>query len=137
MANRCKTDHARCILTATLIAVMSIGWATAPPAQAGDLKDLDTSLKLIPQDAAFYTSTLRLGEQIEAVGESRAWAKLIESPAIQMGLMVYAMQAGDPQSPAGQFKAALENPEIRPLLDLGFTVLVRKGVQIIAATGGI
>ena len=55
----------------------------AAPARAADPNDAQTSLKLIPADAAFYSTMLRNREQYEAVANSRAWAKLWSLPAVQ------------------------------------------------------
>ena len=43
----------------------------------------NTSLKLIPADAAFYMSLLRNGEQIDALVNSKAFAKLMEIPTFK------------------------------------------------------
>ncbi len=57
----------------------------AAPARSAEPNDLQTSLKLIPADAAFYSAMLRNKEQYEAVANSRAWAKLWSLPAVQQG----------------------------------------------------
>jgi len=88
------------------------------PAAAGDLGRLDCSLKLIPADAAFYSAMLRNREQLDAVVNSRAWAKLKNMAVVQMGLGLYNLQAADPETPAGKLHAALEDPEVKKLLAL-------------------
>lgn len=88
------------------------------PAVAGDLAQLDSSLKLIPADAAFYGAMLRNREQCEAVVNSRAWAKLKNMAVVQMGLGLYNLQAADPESPVGRLHAALDDPEVKKLLAL-------------------
>jgi hypothetical protein len=85
---------------------------------AGELEKLDTAMKLAPADAAFFLSLLRNREQILAIANSRAWAKIRQMPVVQMGLSLYAMQASVPDSPAAKFDAALHNPEVRKILDL-------------------
>ncbi len=118
MANRITRCGTGWILTAAIITTTAIGWPTAPRALAADPDALDSSLKLIPANAAFYSSMLRNRQQIEAIANSRAWAKLKAMPFVQMGLVMYQMQAMNPEGPVGQFQAALENPEVRPLIDL-------------------
>ena len=93
-----------------------VGWPSPPP--AGELDKLDTSLKLIPEDAAFYSSMLRNREQFEAVRNSNAWAKIQAMPVVQMGLAMYQMQLANPGSGPAKIQAALENPEIRKIIDL-------------------
>jgi len=104
-------------LWALALALAAAPCLAAPPA-AGNLDKLDTSLKLIPSDAAFYASMLRIREQASAVRHSRAWAKLRELPVVQMGLSLYSMQASTPDSIAARIDATLQNPEFRKILEL-------------------
>jgi hypothetical protein len=93
------------------VALLALVAMAARPAVAGDLAKLDTSLKLIPADAAFYTSMLRNREQIEAIKKSKAWAKVVDMPVVQWALSMYNAQAQTPGSAPAQFEAALANPE--------------------------
>ena len=77
------------------------GW---PGGGATELDKLDTSLKLIPEDAAFYSSMLRNREQFEAIRNSNAWAKVREMPVVQMGLSLYQAQLGTPSSGPAKFR---------------------------------
>ena len=95
-----------------------IGRAAPRPAAADDLAKLDTSLKLIPADAAFYSSMLRNREQFEAIKNSKAWAKIVELPVVQFGLAMYNMQVQSPDSIPAQMHAALEDSENRDTVDL-------------------
>jgi len=58
----------------------------------------ETSLRFVPADAAFYGTALRNREQFDALVNSRAAAKLMEIPAVQMGIqglqMLFAPGAG-------------------------------------------
>ncbi len=105
-------------LLALTIALAATGCLVAPPMRAGELDKLDTSLKLIPADAAFYSSMLRNREQFDAVAGSNAWAKIKEMPAVQQALSMYSMQSGVPGSGPAQVEAALHNPEVRKIIDL-------------------
>jgi hypothetical protein len=107
------------LLSAAVVALLALGWTAATPAAAADLDKIDASLKLIPDNAAFYASTLRLGEQIQAVKNSRAWAKLMAMPIVKQGLTAFDQEAANPQSVPGQIKAALDNPDVKKLLALG------------------
>ncbi len=107
------------VLTITVVTILSAGLpATQPATAAAPLGALDISLKLVPEDAAFYCTLLRNREQIEAIAGSRAWSKLKNMPVVQMGLAMYHIQAANPQGPAGRFKAAMENPEIQEIVGL-------------------
>ncbi len=106
-------------LIITVVTVLVVGLPAMQPATAAaPLDTLDISLKLVPADAAFYCTLLRNREQIEAIAGSRAWSKLKNMPVVQMGLAMYHIQAANPQGPAGQFKAAMENPEIQEIVGL-------------------
>jgi hypothetical protein len=121
-------------LTIALATALSAAWLTAgpaaaekaakpkkkpkAPASAGTLEKLDTSLRLVPANAAFYSSMLRNREQVEAVLKSRAWARLMEMPAVQMGLAMLKAQSEEPGSPVAQAQAFLANPQFRQSIDL-------------------
>lgn len=103
-----------------LVAVWA-GWVSAMvlgagSLRAGALEDLDVSLKWIPADAAFYGAMLRNREQIEIIGKSKAWAKLMELPAVQEGFRKFEEAAGDPDHPASKVQAGLNNPAVQDLL---------------------
>ena len=75
------------------------------------------SLKLVPADASFYSSSLRMKEQLDIVLKSNAWAKLVSLPAVQQGLqMMHAQMQSNPQ--AGMAMGMLEQPENKQLLKL-------------------
>lgn len=75
------------------------------------------SLKWIPADAAFYSSSLRMKEQLDILLKSKAWAKLKSLPAVQQGLQMMQMQMqANPQAAAAL--QMLEQPENKQLLAL-------------------
>jgi len=77
-----------------------------------------TAASIVPADAAFFGTNLRLREQYDLVVGSKAWKKLTSVPAIQMAWGLYQLQAADPQSPPGQVEAFIDAPENRPLMEL-------------------
>ena len=105
-------------LSVLAVALTAAGWLAGPVAAAGELDKLDTSLKLIPEDAAFYSSMLRNREQFEAIRNSNAWAKVWEMPVVQMGVSLYQAQLGTPGSGPAKLQAAWKNPEVRKIVDL-------------------
>lgn len=62
-----------------VLAVLSL----APPAQAAESVLETSSLKYVPEDASFYWSRMRMREQVEAVINSRAVAKILEIDVIK------------------------------------------------------
>jgi hypothetical protein len=115
IARHWKNRLAWLVVVAAMLA--STGWF-APRATAAALDKLDSSLKLIPADAAFYSNMTRNREQIEAIGRSNAWAKIMEMPLVQMGKAFYDMQLANPESKPAKFEAVLKNPEILKALGL-------------------
>ena len=93
-----------------LLGLLVVG--PADRAAAGELEE--TSIRLIPADAAFYSSMLRAGEQIEIIAKSNAWKKIMEMPSVKMGLGMIEEKLQDESDPqAAQAKAMLENPQIK------------------------
>jgi len=99
-------------------ALLTAGWLGASASAAAGLDKLDASLKLIPEDAAFYSSMMRNREQFEAIRRSNAWAKIEKMPVVQMAFQMYQAQLGAEGSPPAQIEAALNNPETRKIIDL-------------------
>src|SRR5262245_30781039 len=76
------------------------------------------SLDWVPADAAFYSASLRLKEQIDIVAQSRAWAKLTQLPSVQMAMGFAQIALHQPGGPGDQIQKVLADPENRELLDL-------------------
>src|SRR5262245_53235249 len=77
----------------------------------------DTSLKLIPANAATYGASFRNKEQIQAIAKSNAWAKLTDLPAFQMAWKkVQDEYASGQLAPLRQFYEQPENKELVALL---------------------
>jgi hypothetical protein len=113
MAKQLFGPAARRLLTVAVLAgFLTLGLGLRP-AVAGKLDQLDASLRLVPEKAAFYCSSLRLGEQVEAVAKSRAWAKIMEMPVVEMGLKLYKEQSTTPGTGPAQIQMALDNPQVQ------------------------
>ncbi|MGD9126777.1 MAG: hypothetical protein PVH19_05300, partial [Planctomycetia bacterium] len=106
------------IATALLMVAAALLVVPAQAAENQKLADLNTSLNQVPEDAAFYLGMFRGGEQIEAIGKSRAWAKLMQSPGVQLALKTYEKQKEEPQSPANKVNMMLQDPQTQDLLAL-------------------
>lgn len=86
-------------------------------ARADDLSSI-SSLKLVPADAAFYSTSLRLREQFDAVMKSKALAKLQALPAVKMFHKQLHDELFKPEGPGNEIKKMLEDPQNQQLLDL-------------------
>ena len=100
---------------ALAVAVLA-GLSAAPSRAAGPLDQIASSIHWVPDDAAFYSSSLRNGEQFEAIRKSRAWATLRALPAVQEGLT--RLRSEIESGRAAPLKAFLENPEVRKGLQM-------------------
>jgi len=108
----------RILIAIATVAFVAASFAGLPVMAASPLDKLDSSLKLIPEDAAFYSSLLRNREQFEILQKSNAWAKIQQMPVVQMGLSLYRAQVADPNSGPAKIDVALQNPETRKIVDL-------------------
>jgi hypothetical protein len=117
-----KTHRTVSIVVWLLAFALLAGAWQVPQAAAGE--KIATALDLVPENAAFYWSALRGHEQWEAVAKSRAWAKLKGLPVVKMGQGLWAAQAAlNAESPPAKIEAALNDPEVRKLLDLGLDMI--------------
>ena len=69
------------------IALLVAAMLWLPTARSADLVDHAHSLKYVPRDAAVYSASLRLREQIEMVADSNWWQRVQQVPILQLGLM--------------------------------------------------
>jgi hypothetical protein len=103
---------------ALVAALVGCAFLTATARAAAD--GLDTSLKLIPADAAFYSAMLRNQEQVELVVKSQAWAKLWALPSVQQAWKSVEAEYKNPGgslSAFRQFLQADENKELVAMLE--------------------
>ena len=93
------------------VALAALVVAASRPAAADERPKLDTSVKLIPADAAFYSSMLRIGEQFQAIKHSNAWAKISEMPFVRSWIMMYQMQEQFPGSMPARVAGDTQQPQ--------------------------
>jgi hypothetical protein len=86
------------------------GWLSAAPARAQERAAPVPSLRWVPADAGAYSAMLRNREQLEAVLGSKAWARLMSMPVVQMGRQMLAAQWDDPNGPLAQLKSWYDQP---------------------------
>src|SRR5579859_4060014 len=88
------------------------------PAWGASPETLDTSLKLVPADAAFYTASLRNTEQFAAIGKSKAWAKFKALPFVQKAWKEGWAELNKAGGAVEQYEAFRKDPENQQLIDL-------------------
>jgi GTP:adenosylcobinamide-phosphate guanylyltransferase len=91
--------------------------STPGGARAADTK-VDTSLGLIPADAAYYSAMLRNKEQLDIVRNSKAWARIQSLPLVQMAWKQVVAQYENPKGELAQIVGMLQQPDNRELLEL-------------------
>lgn len=98
------------------------GPGSAPAARAADLDRLESAIKEVPADAAFFSSMLRNREQIDLIAASKAWAKLTSMPSVQLAwtLLEGQLDDGGSLAPLRQWYKEPQNRELVELLgDMG------------------
>jgi hypothetical protein len=76
----------------TTLLALAVFAAAMPRARGAELAEQAHSLRMVPADAAFYSASLRLKEQFDALLESKAYARLMEIPLVQLVKMQATFQ---------------------------------------------
>lgn len=111
MLPQCRSLSIRRVFVYTFASLAILSQSTAAPA-AGELKE-STSLQFVPADVAFYSTSLRMKEQFDAVLNSNAYAALKKMPAYKQAVGFLKAQLA--QAP---FAGELSKPENLELLKL-------------------
>ena len=90
--------------------------AAALPAPAADVTD--TALAMIPADAAFVSSSLRLREQYDALVSSKAFAAVRKLPAVAKFFDSWDEQRLQPGSPLSIVDTFMQLPENQQAMEL-------------------
>jgi hypothetical protein len=99
-----------------VVIALAIALLAAPQAQAAE--KIGNSLDLVPADASFYSASLRMKEQLDILLKSKAWARLMEMPALKMALGMAKTELEKPGGPKAQWDDFMENPDNQRLLAL-------------------
>lgn len=101
-----------------LLAVAFLSAVAFPVSARAEDKKTASSLELIPADAAFYGAMLRNREQVEAVANSKTWARIVKLPYVQMGLNLLKQQyeQNDELAPFRQWISQEENRDLVEIL---------------------
>ncbi len=109
----------RHLKTLAPMAALLAGLTLAAQAPAEGRADVDAVYKLLPADTAFYGSMLRNREQVEIIGKSKAWARLMDLPAVKFARQEIAKKLADTDDPqTGQLAEFLKQPENKELLEV-------------------
>ncbi len=109
-----------------LLALATLALAALParPVWAAGGTGPETSLPLIPADAAFYSTSLRNREQLDLFLKSKAFAQLRDMQGVRMASALIQQQWSDPDGklkPFHDFFEQAENQELLALLGDAFS----------------
>jgi hypothetical protein len=108
----------RSLLIVALLAPLGLSTVHPPYATAQALDKVNGSLKLVPENAAVYSAMLRNREQIEAIGKSKAWAKLWNMPVVKMGWGKVQEEWKNPAGPLAAVANFYAQPENKELVEV-------------------
>lgn len=100
----------------TLVSAALVSVVSASNLRAADLED--TALTIVPQDAAFFSTSIGMEEQFEELLNGRFVARLRSVPYVQRLEEEFWRQWEDENSDMAQAKAWLKNPNVQNLLKL-------------------
>lgn len=106
--------RARRVVVAAVAVAIIVPSATLADAPAAG----PAGVALVPHDAAFLSSSLRLRQQYDAIAGSNAFKAIMGLPAVKRALDSYEEQRSTPGSPFSTFEAFLELPDNRAAADL-------------------
>jgi hypothetical protein len=106
---RTTGPRTRLLLAAALLLAIVL------PLRADEPK-IDSSLRLVPADAAYYSALLRNREQLDAVAKSKTWARITQLPYYQMGMALLKQQYQSEEF--AQVRQWLEQEDNRDLVDM-------------------
>ena len=86
-------------ITLAAIALLACGSLLTPSAHGAELGEQAHSLKKVPADASFYSASMRLREQWHIFRDSKAYAKLMQIPLVQIGKMQATFQWEQSEEP--------------------------------------
>jgi hypothetical protein len=84
---------------------------------------MGNSLDFVPANVSFYSSSLQLQKQYEAITASSTYKKFIAVPGVQMALGFWNMRYAIPDSPFAKWDRWVAVPENRQLAALGVDCL--------------
>ncbi len=98
--------------------VVVAAMAAADEQAAGLLKRADLGVALVPHDAAFVSSSLRLREQYDALVNSNAFKAITALPAVKRAIDSLEEQRTTPGSPFSTFDTFMQLPENEDAVEL-------------------
>ncbi|MCE9631022.1 MAG: hypothetical protein K8S94_09975 [Planctomycetia bacterium] len=107
-----------CRVVAGCLGVFIVSMATAAEGDAPPTKPADLGVTIVPRDAAFLSSSLRLREQYDRIVTSNAFAALKSLPVIARALDSIDEQRTTPGSPFSTFDTFMQLPENERAVEL-------------------
>jgi len=102
----------------TLMASLAGALLAASGAPAEEPARGPAGVAIVPHDAAFLSSSLRLRQQFDALVGSNAFKAVMDLPAVKRALASYEDQRTTPGSPFSTFEAFVDLPENQAAVDV-------------------
>ena len=111
------------------VAAFSFAALTSRSGACWAAEKFDNALDWVPENAAFFGLSLRLGEQHAIIANSKALEKLMQVPVIQTAWQIFQLQWQNPAGgPLEQARAILDQPENQELVALLKDMFSRENV---------
>src|SRR4051812_39016491 len=101
---------------AALVVALAAAGLLPPAARAADPVKTGTSLDRVPADAAFYSAALHNKDQLDALLNSKAYAKFRDLPAVKEAVEKFRAEWNKENGDLTEFRKFLEQPENKDLL---------------------
>lgn len=107
----CSTAVSRRRIAAVTLMILIAAGAIKPSAWGAEVAEQAHSLRAVPADAAFYSASLRLKEQLDIFLASNAYARLMEIPVIQWAKTQATVQwQQSPQETVAKVREYVQSP---------------------------
>lgn len=106
------------LLLLLLAGLLGLVWPAAGRLAAAEPNKIAASLEFVPADVAFYSATLRGGEQVDIIRRSKAWAKFQALPAVKSAWDQFQSQWNKDEGPTAVARQLLSLPENQQLLSV-------------------
>ena len=114
-----SVSFSRAGLTLFVATLLSFTQLQLRAVRAADTIRESSSLKIVPADVEFYSSSLRNREQFDALVNSKAFARLMQMPVVQMGVGFLKQQwENSDDLDFQEFKEFLDEPDNKQLLEV-------------------
>jgi hypothetical protein len=100
------------------LAALAAVLALVAPVRAEGVDSVSAAHKVLPADTAFFATMLRNREQVELIAKSKAWAELMNLPAVKFARKTLEEKLANPDPQTAMVLEQLKQPENKELIEL-------------------